>query len=55
MFQSGTLQFMRIVEEEIGGQLGMKLLVNMKEFKDLNVGFALDEGIVSTVVMGRRT
>ena len=39
---------MRIVEEEIGGQLGMKLLVNTQEFKDLNVGFALDEGIVST-------
>jgi hypothetical protein len=24
----------------------MKLLVNKQEFKDLNVGFALDEGIV---------
>ena len=38
-------------DEEIGGQLGMKLLVDMKEFKDLNVGFALDEGIVSINVL----
>jgi hypothetical protein len=29
----------------------MKLIVNMKEFKDLNVGFALDEGIVSINVL----
>jgi aminoacylase len=38
-------------DEEIGGQLGMKLLVKMQEFKDLNVGFALDEGIVSELIL----
>ena len=34
-----------LADEEIGGH-GMGPLVNMQEFKDLNVGFALDEGMV---------
>jgi hypothetical protein len=31
-------------DEEIGGAKGMGKLVETKEFKDMNVGFALDEG-----------
>ena len=31
-------------DEEIGGHLGMEKFVHMKEFKNLNVGLALDEG-----------
>ncbi|KAF9582741.1 adenylate cyclase, partial [Lunasporangiospora selenospora] len=33
--------------EEVGGTEGMKLLVHHEEFKNLNVAFALDEGIAS--------
>ncbi|KAL5278506.1 ACY1.2 family protein [Megaselia abdita] len=33
--------------EEIGGLLGMKVFVQTKEFKSMNVGFALDEGCSS--------
>lgn len=36
-----------VPDEEIGGLLGMKLFVKMAEFRDLNVGFALDEGMVT--------
>lgn len=32
-------------DEEIGGDNGMKLFVSTEEFRRLNVGFALDEGI----------
>ena len=32
------------LDEEIGGHLGMELFVHMKEFKDLHIGFVLDEG-----------
>lgn len=32
---------------KIGSVLGMKWFVNTKEFKDLNVGFAFDEGVPS--------
>lgn len=35
-------------EEEIGGIDGMKDFVRMDEFKELNVGFALDEGGTSS-------
>ncbi|KAH8548841.1 hypothetical protein BGW37DRAFT_505277 [Umbelopsis sp. PMI_123] len=42
-----TVHMSFVADEEIGGQLGMKLLVKMQEFKDLNVGFALDEGIAN--------
>lgn len=34
-------------DEEIGGLLGMKLFVKSDEFKKLNVGCALDEGIAN--------
>jgi len=33
-------------DEEVGGAKGMKLFVQMEYFKKLNVGFALDEGVV---------
>jgi len=32
-------------EEEVGGIDGMKLFVQSEEFRALNCGFALDEGI----------
>lgn len=34
-------------DEEIGGKEGMAAFVTMQHFKDLNVGFALDEGLAS--------
>ncbi|XP_030378033.1 aminoacylase-1-like [Scaptodrosophila lebanonensis] len=34
-----------VPDEEIGGAHGMKDYVNTKHFKDLNIGFALDEGM----------
>ena len=34
-----------VTDEEVGGQMGMKILINMPEFKNLNVAFALDEGL----------
>jgi len=36
-----------VPDEEVGGYKGMKLFVDTPEFKKLNVGFALDEGIAS--------
>lgn len=36
-----------LLDEEIGGIEGMKKFVTTKDFKSLNVGFALDEGIAS--------
>ena len=36
------------VDEEIGGNNGMKLFVQLDYFKKLNVGFALDEGMISS-------
>ena len=32
-------------EEELGGMEGMRLFVHTDHFKELNLGFALDEGI----------
>lgn len=32
------------LDEEIGGKLGMAKFVQHEEFKNLNVGFGLDEG-----------
>ena len=32
-------------DEEIGGHLGMKLFVKSEKFKNLNIGFCLDEGL----------
>lgn len=34
-------------DEEIGGGDGMKLFVKTPEFKQLNVGFTLDEGLAT--------
>jgi aminoacylase len=47
-------------DEEMGGILGMSRWVESAEFKKLNIGFALDEGIasetdVATVFYGERT
>lgn len=44
-----SLQFFYfVVDEEIGGVDGMKKFVTTEYFKDLNVGFALDEGYASS-------
>lgn len=42
-----TIYVMFVPDEELGGQLGMAEFVNTKEFKAMNVGFALDEGVAS--------
>lgn len=34
-------------DEEIGGGLGMATFTQSQEFKDLNIGFTLDEGCAS--------
>lgn len=36
-----------LIDEEIGGVDGMRKFVHTKEYEDLNVGFALDEGMAS--------
>ena len=36
-----------IADEELGGHDGMKQFVVSKEFKKLNIGLALDEGLAS--------
>lgn len=36
-----------VLDEEIGGHDGMEKFVVTKDFKDLNVEFALDEGMAS--------
>ncbi|XP_076652438.1 aminoacylase-1 [Halictus rubicundus] len=40
-----TVHISFVPDEEIGGVLGMKDFVHTKDFKALNVGFALDEGV----------
>lgn len=42
-----TLHISFVPDEEIGGILGMKDFVHTKDFKALNIGFALDEGVAS--------
>ncbi|KAF2904640.1 hypothetical protein ILUMI_01524 [Ignelater luminosus] len=42
-----TVHISFVPDEEISGIEGMKEFVKTKEFKELNVGFALDEGIAS--------
>lgn len=42
-----TIHISFVPDEEIGGFLGMKDFVPTKNFEDLNVGFALDEGVAS--------
>ena len=46
---SRTVHVSFVPDEEIGGADGMKVFVATEEFKRLNVGFALDEGIPSPV------
>ncbi|KAJ8730729.1 hypothetical protein PYW08_002142 [Mythimna loreyi] len=40
-----TLHVTVMPDEEMGGKNGMKAFVKTKEFKTLNIGFALDEGL----------
>jgi len=40
-----TIHLVFVPEEEVGGLEGMKLFVHTPEFKAMNVGFGLDEGI----------
>lgn len=42
-----TIHLSYVPEEETGGDGGMKEFVDTDEFKSLNVGFSLDEGIAS--------
>ncbi|PVV02520.1 hypothetical protein BB560_003023 [Smittium megazygosporum] len=42
---SRTLHLTFVPDEEIGGEDGMAQFVKSQDFKDLNAGFALDEGI----------
>lgn len=42
-----TIHVTYVPDEEIGGKPGMNLFVNTDDFKKLNVGFSLDEGIAS--------
>ena len=37
---------MLFTDEEIGGSLGMQLFVKSDFFKQMDVGFGLDEGII---------
>ena len=46
-------------DEEVGGDLGMKTFLTSDQWKGLNVGFALDEGLANpteefTVFYGER-
>lgn len=42
-----TIHISFVPDEEIGGKLGMKEFVHTKDFKALNIGFAMDEGVAS--------
>jgi aminoacylase len=42
-----TLHLTFVPDEEIGGRDGMGLFVKSEEFKQLNAGFALDEGLAN--------
>ncbi|TMW48983.1 hypothetical protein DOY81_005927 [Sarcophaga bullata] len=42
-----TVHVVFVPDEEIGGHLGMEAFVKTDDFKKLNVGFSLDEGIAS--------
>lgn len=39
--------YLLFLDEEIGGLEGMKKFIKTKDFSNLNVGFALDEGMAS--------
>lgn len=54
-----TIHVTFVPDEEIGGFLGMKLFLDTEDFKKMNVGFALDEGLANpteayTVFNGER-
>ena len=40
-----TIHCLFVPDEEIGGARGMKALVKLEQFQQLNIGFALDEGM----------
>ncbi|XP_058978503.1 aminoacylase-1B-like [Musca domestica] len=42
-----TIHVSFVADEEMGGGLGMREFVNTSEFKSLNIGFSLDEGLAS--------
>ncbi|XP_017057398.1 aminoacylase-1B-like [Drosophila ficusphila] len=42
-----TIHISFVPDEELGGRKGMLHFVSSKEFKSLNIGFSLDEGIAS--------
>lgn len=42
-----TIHMSFVPEEEVGGVLGMKEFIHTTSFRELNVGFALDEGIAN--------
>lgn len=46
-FQNGKIPKCPILDEEIGGYDGMEKFVLTERFKQLNVGFVLDEGLAS--------
>lgn len=41
-----TIHISFVPDEEIGGELGMKIFVKSEDYRKLNVGFSLDEGVV---------
>ncbi|XP_060554792.1 aminoacylase-1-like [Ruditapes philippinarum] len=54
-----TIHLTFVPDEETGGILGMKLFLKREEFKKMNIGFALDEGLANpkdafTVFYGER-
>ncbi|XP_010795291.1 aminoacylase-1A [Notothenia coriiceps] len=54
-----TVHLMFVPDEEVGGHKGMESFVKNPEFKKLNIGFALDEGLANpgeafTVFYGER-
>ncbi|XP_061583197.1 aminoacylase-1A-like [Cololabis saira] len=54
-----TVHLMFVPDEEVGGHKGMETFVTHPEFKKLNIGFALDEGLANpkeayTVFYGER-
>lgn len=42
-----TIHMLVVPDEEIGGELGMKAMIATDRWSQLNVGFALDEGLAS--------
>ncbi|XP_014782659.1 aminoacylase-1 isoform X1 [Octopus bimaculoides] len=58
MLRNVHLTFMP--DEEVGGKLGMQLFIKREEFKQMNIAFALDEGLANptehfTIFYGERS